>query len=323
MSILVSVYCLAYNHGKYIRSALEGFVNQKTDFEYEVFVHDDASTDMTASIILEYAEKYPNIIKPIIQKENLYSKRINIFGIYIYPYMSGKYIATCEGDDYWCDERKLQKQVDFLEKHDDYIACTHNSIVYNVKTGEKTLLSSRRFSSSIKLKYIMEKNVFHTSSVIYRKSLREKEPIYMKSINGAGDFNLALWLRLNGKIYYIATPMSVYRYNVEGSWTARNQDQNKVNTANIEMLQLFNKESQYKYRHAVKRRIDKLTIEMLYRNKEVDKLRDIGYANILFSGYIGIAIAVFLQLHNYKMYQMISELLFGNRNKESDKKDNG
>ena len=93
MSTLVSVYCLTYNHEKYIKDALEGFINQKTDFEYEVFVHDDASTDNTAKIIKEYAQKYPHIIKPILQKENQYSKGVKIFYQYIYPRISGKYIA--------------------------------------------------------------------------------------------------------------------------------------------------------------------------------------------------------------------------------------
>lgn len=88
--IMVSVYCLTYNHEKYIRDTLNGFISQVTNFKYEVFVHDDASTDKTASIIKEYANKYPNIIKPIFQTENQYSKGIRIFRTYIYPKMSGK-----------------------------------------------------------------------------------------------------------------------------------------------------------------------------------------------------------------------------------------
>lgn len=114
--VVVSAYCLAYNHEKYIKSALEGFVSQKTDFKYEVFVHDDASTDKTADIINQYAKRYPNIIKPILQKENQYSKGVDISQEIIFPRMKGKYVAICEGDDYWCDNNKLQKQVDFLEK---------------------------------------------------------------------------------------------------------------------------------------------------------------------------------------------------------------
>lgn len=95
--IMVSVYCLAYNHEKYIRHTLNGFVSQKTNFRYEVFVHDDASTDNTASIIQEYADKYPDIIKPIFQTENQHSQKIPIIATHILPKMSGKYIAACEG----------------------------------------------------------------------------------------------------------------------------------------------------------------------------------------------------------------------------------
>ena len=105
--IVVSVYCLAYNHEQYIRDALEGFVRQKTNFRYEVLVHDDASTDNTPAIIREYAQKYPDIIKPIFQTENQYSKGVKILPEIIHPKSSGRYIAFCEGDDYWCDENKL------------------------------------------------------------------------------------------------------------------------------------------------------------------------------------------------------------------------
>ena len=96
----VSVYCLVYNHERYLHTALQGFVNQKTDFSYEVFVHDDASTDNSKSIIEKYAQEYPEIIKPIYQQENMYSKGIDIFATFILPKMSGEYIAICEGDDY-------------------------------------------------------------------------------------------------------------------------------------------------------------------------------------------------------------------------------
>ena len=125
--VVVSVLCTAYNHEKYIRSALDGFVNQKTNFRYEVLINDDASTDHTAAIIAEYEAKYPDIIKPVYQTENQYSKGVHIFQTILFPIAKGKYIAVCEGDDYWCDENKLQKQVDFLESHEGYAACVHNT----------------------------------------------------------------------------------------------------------------------------------------------------------------------------------------------------
>ena len=117
---LVSICCTAYNHELYITEAIESFLMQETDFPFEVLVHDDCSTDDTANIIREYEKKYPNIIKPIYQKENQYSKGVKITPIVIKKSV-GKYIALCEGDDYWTDLFKLQKQVDFLEENDDYV----------------------------------------------------------------------------------------------------------------------------------------------------------------------------------------------------------
>lgn len=115
--LMVTIRCVAYNHEPYIRECLEGFVMQKTNFRFEAIVHDDASTDGTANIIREYAEKYPDIIKPIFETENQYSKRDGSLRRIMNSHMKGKYIAMCEGDDYWIDPYKLQKQVDYLEKH--------------------------------------------------------------------------------------------------------------------------------------------------------------------------------------------------------------
>jgi glycosyltransferase involved in cell wall biosynthesis len=115
---LVSIICTVYNHEPFLRQCLDGFVMQKTNFKFEAIVHDDCSTDGSAAIIREYAEKYPDIIKPIYEEENQYSK--GTLDKVINPYLKGKYIALCEGDDYWTDPLKLQKQVDFLETHKDY-----------------------------------------------------------------------------------------------------------------------------------------------------------------------------------------------------------
>lgn len=124
-SIIVSIKCTAYNHEKYIRETLEGFIMQKTNFRFEAIVHDDASTDNTADIIREYAEKYPDIIKPIYETENQYSKKDGSLLRIMNEASRGKYFALCEGDDYWTDPYKLQKQVDFLESHPDYVLCSH------------------------------------------------------------------------------------------------------------------------------------------------------------------------------------------------------
>ena len=121
-AVLVSVICLVYNHEKYLRKCLDGFVMQKTDFAFEVLINDDASTDSSADILREYEAKYPNILRVIYQKENLHSQKKSVSEV-LYKIAQGKYIAFCEGDDYWCDPEKLQSQVDLLKEHPDSHIC--------------------------------------------------------------------------------------------------------------------------------------------------------------------------------------------------------
>lgn len=128
--IVVSVRCTVYNHEPFLHQCLDGFVKQITTFPFTVFVHDDASTDNSASIINQYAQRYPNIIIPYLEKENLYQKRDGRFIDVTYSpdHLNGKYIAFCEGDDYWTDPYKLQKQVDYMESHPDCTMCFGNAI---------------------------------------------------------------------------------------------------------------------------------------------------------------------------------------------------
>lgn len=133
--IMVTIRCITYNHEPYIRQCLEGFIMQKTNFRFEAIVHDDASTDGTAAIIREYAEKYPEIIKPIYETENQYSKHDGSIRRIMNEHARGKYVAMCEGDDYWIDPFKLQKQVDFMEKNPDYGLIFSDVNFYYQKSG--------------------------------------------------------------------------------------------------------------------------------------------------------------------------------------------
>lgn len=134
---LVSISCITYNHAPYIRQCLEGFIMQKTNFAYEILIHDDASTDSTSDIIREYENKYPDIIKPIYETENQYQKGVPIgSAVWNVPRAQGKYIALCEGDDYWTDPNKLQKQVDYMEQHSEIDLCCTASQQYVQKTGK-------------------------------------------------------------------------------------------------------------------------------------------------------------------------------------------
>ena len=163
---LVSIFCITYNHSSYIRQCLDGFLIQKTNFPFEVLIHDDASTDDTAGIIKEYEAKYPDIIKPIYQVENQYSKGLDINIVYNLPRARGKYIAMCEGDDYWTDPLKLQKQVDFLESHTDYSMCFHS--VWKLENGNTTHFVNIA-KSEISVWDIINNWLVPTCSVLYRK----------------------------------------------------------------------------------------------------------------------------------------------------------
>lgn len=217
----VSVLCMAYNHEKYIRDALEGFVGQKTDFDYEVLVHDDASTDGTADIIREYAEKFPEIIKPVYQTENQYSRGRDIYLEILCPMAAGEYIATCEGDDCWIDENKLQLQVDFLDRNPGYSACVHNSYKLEMMTGRKTVMYGDT-DYDIQTPDVLKGGscCFQTASRICRREAFFDRPPFLP---GIFDYPFAIHLSILGPIRYLGRIMSVYRVGTESSWTANNR----------------------------------------------------------------------------------------------------
>ena len=167
---LLSISCLTFNHVFFIKKCLDGFLMQKTTFPIEVIIHDDCSTDGTREIIEEYSRKYPDIIFPIFQTENQYSNGVRGFmARFNFPRCRGKYIALCEGDDYWTDPYKLQKQVDFLEANDDYVICGHDAKVIDEKgiviSESKLPDSLKRDVSSYELKMGF---LLLTSSLVFR-----------------------------------------------------------------------------------------------------------------------------------------------------------
>lgn len=222
----VSVICLCYNHEKYIKEALDSILAQKTDFNFEIIVHDDASTDNSQKIIMDYYNRYPDKIIPILQVENQYSKKINLNSTYIYPKVRGKYIALCECDDYWIDETKLQKQVEYLDKHNDCSACIHAAYKINARTKQvikKIILSTTDIDFTIVEAIEGLGSVAATNSFIYRaKYIRYITDHFTKiPQTGVGDYLILLILGLVGKIHYMNEIMSVYRSNVDNSWTDR------------------------------------------------------------------------------------------------------
>lgn len=222
--IKVTIYCLAYNHEKYIRNTLEGFVNQKTDFEYCVLVHDDASTDGTKAVINEYYQKYPDIIVPIYEKDNQYSKGVEIYSRIISPLIHSKYIAVCEGDDYWTDDKKLQMQFDYMEKHCECSLCVHNTKMINEDGSSRDIYFNQcKENRDYSAKDIIEATgggLFHTSSFFYRYADRAKMTDAFQ-IDGIGDYSLAIFLSTLGHVHYFPEVMSCYRVGAVNSWVQR------------------------------------------------------------------------------------------------------
>lgn len=242
--IMVSVCCLAYNHAKFIGKCLDGFVKQKTNFKFEVLIHDDASTDGTQDIIREYEKKYPDIIKPIYQTENQYSKGIKISRTYQYPRAKGKYIALCEGDDYWFDENKLQLQYEALERNKNAVFCAHKVELINEsgvslhKYYPRTDLDKYNISPVEMMDYMVEFDSypFQTSSYFVRKEvvidMINSNPEFM-SIAPTGDVVLMLYSIIKGNFLYINRPMSCYRENSLGSWN--NKQSNELRIINMKI----------------------------------------------------------------------------------------
>lgn len=240
--VCVSVICTAYNQEKYIRDTLDGFLLQKTNFPFEIIIHDDASTDGTAEIIREYAERYPGTIIPIYQTQNLYSQGVPFIFEYIIPKAKGKYIAYCEGDDYWIDSLKLQHQYDFMESHSDYIACGHNVIMVeddNSLMNRNSPLYSAYFETYTDMEdhdYTLEEvehnHMYgHTCTRMYRNfwsDLPKDFMIFYKSCNCANeDLKLSLLCYCMGKVRCMSGQYAHHRKSVKNnSYTAQTRGKN-------------------------------------------------------------------------------------------------
>lgn len=207
---MVSISCTTYNHVQYIRQCLDGFLMQECNFNYEILIHDDASTDGTIDIIKEYQEKYPEIIKPYIQKENQWSKGVRGMNAkYNFSRAKGKYIALCEGDDYWTDPLKLQRQVDFLKSNEEYILSTENAIVLDsIRNTTNNFFIIKERSLNVDIFQLLEKRIFTTASVVFRN-------ITFPQFYG-GDIVMWIFLLTQGKCHFNNINSSVYRRGLQG-----------------------------------------------------------------------------------------------------------
>lgn len=215
---LVSISCITYNHASYIKECIDGFLMQKTNFNFEVLIHDDHSTDGTEEIIKEYAKQYPDIIKPLFEKENQYSLGKPIgSAVWNLPRARGEYIAICEGDDYWTDPYKLQKQVDFLESHPDYGMC-YTKVKRFVPKNNKFI--DEWGGPNETMDKLLIENTIPTLTAVFHKAIYYN---YLTEIHPSkrgwlmGDYPIWLYFAQNSKIKFINETTGVYRICTESA----------------------------------------------------------------------------------------------------------
>lgn len=228
-NVIVTIRCATFNHGAYIRQTLEGFVMQQTNFRFEVLVHDDASTDNTVEIIREYATKYPDIIKTCYEQENQYSKNPKVIDKWFATNTRGKYLAICEGDDFWIDAHKLQKQVDFLENNLDYNLVCHNWNVYNDAEYAKSpihdlYVTPFTFTFST-LPWIW---ITKTLTLLIRTSALNFSLISRYSY--CRDVHYVYHALKEGKGYYMPEVMATYRIHPGGVWSEHDDNERNKTT---------------------------------------------------------------------------------------------
>ena len=252
---MVTVICVTYNHADYIRDALEGFVAQQVPWRIEVLVHDDASMDGTADIVREYERRYPDLIRGVYQTENQYSKGVDIPKTFLHPLVRGRYVALCEGDDYWTDPHKLEKQVAALEAHPEADICAHRAL--RVKGGKPCgyVAPVRRDRLIPAERVILGGGTFvATGSLLCRReAYLLRTP--MREIL-ANDYSLQIQGSLRGGMYYLHDCMSVYRRGVPGSWSAQKRHCNDAfRLQRRRMLEALDDYTQGRYHRIILRRL--------------------------------------------------------------------
>ena len=233
MDCKVSVCVIAYNHLQYIEQCLEGILEQDVPFEYEILIHDDASTDGTRDVLKRYAEQYPDRVRLILQEQNQYSLGNKMLLLSeLVPRARGEYIAVCEGDDYWTDSQKLLRQVKVLDENEECVLCTHTSQIVNKDgdaRGQKCIPSFEVPAGTMDgedyIRQVLERNshFYQTSCMMFRRSTVEPDLCALPSfltVSYPWDRAFFLYLATKGKVYYIRDAMSVYRIFSEGSWSA-------------------------------------------------------------------------------------------------------
>lgn len=254
---LVSIVCDTYNHAPYVRRALESFLQQQTDFPFEIIVHDDASTDGTADIIRAYEKEYPELFRCVYRTENIFSKDPKILEHYVFPLARGKYIAICEGDDYWTNPQKLQKQISFMEEHPACTLCVSAADLVDPEENRIGSVAPYAQDTDVPTEDVIRGGggFVATASIVAPTHLAQNRAAFC-DMTDVDDAVLQIWFASNGTTHYFAESMCAYRQAVPGSWTmsyhaAGRETQVRHHEGLARALRAFDAESGYRWHDAV------------------------------------------------------------------------
>ena len=258
MKPLLSVFTITYNHAPFIRQCIEGVLMQKTDFPFEFVIGEDCSTDGTREIVLDYAKKNPEIIRVITSESNVgMSENAKRTG----RACQGKFVALCDGDDYWTDPYKLQKQVDFLESHPDYSMCCHASkIIFEDSEQQAEVVRLADTDTTFTIDDFLAptgKNFIRTESVVCNVELVREVPEEFQNMI-VGDYPMFLLMAYHGNIRYLDQVMSVYRKHGGGIWSSKTTNaefQEKYCLSIVQMHKRFDEYSGYVYHDKIQKRL--------------------------------------------------------------------
>lgn len=323
MKIQVSVLTTAYNHAPFIARAMDGIVEQKTSFPFEVIVHDDASADGTPEIIRQYAKRYPEIIQPIFQQTNQFSQGIDIYPLLL-SRARGKYIALCEGDDYWCDPYKLQKQVDYMETHPECSYCFCNAYRVDLEgkvIGQQSPVQQSRVFSAREIIAATPDDPLSfpaTAGVVCRKEdMLECPPDFRAG--EVGDMPLRFLMMLKGNAYGFADKMCCYRIMTPGSWTTRGAQEARTdpakaamrNQAFIDFYRRFDAYTDGRFHQALEGNIQWRTYLEYARRADWKAIRQEPYWQIYKKDTRQRQLLVFLKAHFPRSLQIYRRLRYG------------
>ncbi|QUG42562.1 glycosyltransferase [Psychrobacillus sp. INOP01] len=312
LNILVSVNCTTYNHENFIAEAIESFVNQITDFKYEILIGEDCSTDNTRKIVDHYANLYPDKIRIITSPTNIGARKNSQRLI---QNSKGKYIAECEGDDYWTDPNKLQRQVDYMENHPDCTLCFHSAEIIQAPSKRTDRFIRPYVTDQVSP---MEDIITGgggfcpTPSLFYPKNLMENPPHFYETAP-IGDYPMQMLLASHGYAYYMDKCMCAYRSGVEGSWTNRmilssnNREKvTQINSGIINLLNGFNEYSEYRYKNEIAKVQEGLEYELLILQKKRIKNKTIPNYSLMYK--VSVHLKVFLRCNYPQLFMKLSSL---------------